>query len=355
MNNIRRRLVLLGIAIMVSLITVVSTTYAFIILNDEAKISEVDFEIENQDGLLLSLDGENYYQDLSYQMIAKAIIEAQGGTYTDDTDNVLDNFKISGVQMATNGTEVAKGTSTLGATVSFVKDSLNKVQDPNTPALNDEWYEHEMIDADAFSYITFDLWCKVETNAMTEAELEKGYELYFSSRTALTVKGSIQKVSLVNSLTTQTEEMETGEQLEVNPVDAMRIAVLDRETEDLLVFEPYEGLGSSAVEGRTGVNDPTKNAMYTYYNNTHPLSPFTSAAEENEQFDTVVGLSELTTTKLGVFKYTPNPANKDINDNFNVVKLTVMIYMDGWDADYFMGINETNLQVKLGFEIKPIA
>jgi hypothetical protein len=337
---------------MISLITVVSTTYAFIILNDEAKVSEIDFEIENQDGLLLSLDGVNYYQDISYEKIAKAIIEAQGGTYTADVDNVLDNFNISGVQMATNGAEVAKGVGAKGATVSFVQDSLKKVQDPNTPALNDEWYEHQMVEATQFSYITFDLWCKVETNAMSEAELEKGYELYFSTRTALT--GSKQTVSLVNSLTTQTEEMEAGKELEVEPINAMRIAVLDRETEDLLIFEPYEGLGSSAVEGRTGANDPSKNAMYTYYNNTHPLSPFVSAAEENEQFDTVVGLAALTTTKLGVFKYTPNPDNKDINDNFNVVKLTVMIYMDGWDADYFMGINETNLKVKLGFEIKPV-
>ena len=346
MNNIRRRLVLLGIAIMVSLITVVSSTYAFIILNDEAKVSEVDFEIENQDGLLLSLDGVNYYQDLSYQMIAKAIIEAQGGTYTEDDDNVLDNFNISGVQMATDGASVLRGTGTNGATVSFVKDVVDYTEVDTLEGA------HSLVEATSYSYITFDLWCKVETNAMSEAELEKGYELYFSNRTALT--GSVQTVSLVNSLTTQTGEMQAGEELEVNPVNSMRIAVLDRETEDLLVFEPYEGLGSSAVEGGSEANDPATNAMYTYYNNTHPLSPFASAAEANEQFETVVGLDALTATKLGVFEYTANPDAKDINDNFNVVKLTVMIYMDGWDADYFMGINETNLQVKLGFEIKPI-
>ena len=349
MNNIRRKISLLAMMVMASLITLVSTTYAFFVLNDEAKISSFDFEIENQDGLLLSLDGKNFYQDLSYEMIAKAIVEAQGQTYTKDTDTVLNYFSLSGVQLATNGTSVNVESTTGGSTVSFVKDSLSAVT-PGAGSLDDLAYEHVMVDADAYSYITFDLYCKVETNAMTEAELASGYELYFSDRTSIT--GSSQKVTLVNSLTTQTGELEAGDELEVNAADAMRIAVLDKDSGEIQVFEPNIGLGSSAVEGGSGDNNPSTNAMYTYYNNTHPLSPFASAASPNAQFETIRETA-LTTTKLGVFKYEANDV-EDLNDNFNVIKLTIMIYMDGWDADYFMGINENNLKVKLGFEIKKV-
>lgn len=339
MNRIRRKLVFLGISIFSLLITLTSTTYAFIVLNDEAKISEVDFEIESQDGLLLSLDGKNFYQDLSYDMIAKAIIEAQGGTYTTDTDNVLDGFALSGVSLKSAGADI----DVTSGKPSFVKDTLVEGTDPK--GINDVWYVHEYAEADKNSYITFDIWAKVMTNS-TKEENMKDYELFFSPRTAITGEGH--EVTLTNSLVAGAQEYASGEVITVNPVDAMRIAVFNHESKATTVFEPYKGLGSSAVEGGQGLNNPLENAMYTYYNSTHPLSPFTSAAEANAQFNTV---EDLTSATLGAFEYTSS-AKEDLNDNYEVVKLTVMIYLDGWDADYFMGINTTNLKVKLGFEIK---
>jgi hypothetical protein len=85
--------------------------------------------------------------------------------------------------------------------------------------------------------------------------------------------------------------------------------------------------------------------MYTYYNNTHPLSPFDKAASDSDQFDTIHS-EDMYTTELGSFEYDTE------SGDYNVVKLTVMIYLDGWDADYFMGINATDLDIRLGFEIK---
>ena len=295
MNRIRRKIVLLGVAVFSLLITLASTTYAFIVLNDEAKVSEVDFEIESQDGLLLSLDGKNFYQDLSYDMIAKAIIEAQGGTYTKDTDNILDNFSLSGVSLDTEGSAI----KLTDGKPSFVKDSLVSGVDPE--GINDIYYSHQYVEADKNSYITFDIWAKVMTNGVKEDEM-KDYELFFSSRTEIT--GEVSTVSLVNSLTTQDKEYEAGEELEVNIVNAMRIAVVNSSV--VTVFEPYQGLGSAAVEGASGANNPETNAMYTYYNNTHPLSPFASAAADNAQFDTV---SDLYNTVLGDFEYEANEAS----------------------------------------------
>lgn len=337
MKKIRRKLVLLSTTIMMLLIALTSTTYAFIVLNDEANISQTDFEIASQDGLLLSLDGKNFYQDLSYEQIAKAIIEAQGGTYSKDNDRVLDNFSLSGVSLAMDGASIALDNKL----PSFVKDVLVAKED--NLAQDTLWYEHAYEQADANSYITFDIWAKVMTNAVEASEM-KNYELYFTDRTAITGKGH--EVTLVNSLQTADKSYKFGETILVNPADAMRIAVVNEGA--VTVFEPNAGLGSAAVSGRTGVNDPTTNAMLTYYNNTHPLSPM-EAAQENAQFDTVK--DKLTETVLGAFTYT-HVDGQDLNDNYNVVKLTVMIYLDGWDADYFMGINTSELQVKLGFEIR---
>lgn len=446
MNRIRRRLVLLGIAIMVSLITVVSTTYAFIILNDEAKVSEIDFEIENQDGLLLSLDGVNYYQDISYEMIVSAIEKYAQTTYNSTDVLEYSNFNLTGVSMKNStyvnlnkGEDRTKNVDRDIKYIDYLKNESYRVgfvtDDEELVDEASEKRTHKLVDAPQGSYVAFDLWCKVETNGIPVEELLK-YNLYFSQRTS--IKGANQTVNLVNQLTSfdydkivkelaEIEEFnknlqegeqakafsltdehlkkyytvfedvyqldpQTGEKvldddgnpiilakentsITVNPANAMRIAVLqhlDVETPEveegqepiildgfdktsLLVFEPTFGilgdLGSSAIQSAIDngmpFNDPRINAMYTYYNNTHPLSPFESAAADSDQFNTIHG-NEMYTTKLGAFEYDAKA------QDYNVVKLTLMIYLDGWDADYFMGINATDLDIRLGLEIKPV-
>jgi hypothetical protein len=445
MNRTRRKLIWLGISIMASILTIVSSTYAFVVLNDEAKVSEIEFEIENQDGLLLSLDGVNYYQDISYEMIVEAIERYVQTTYASNSKLNYSDFNLTGVSMKNsqfvNPDKEIDRRKNVDRNITY-KDYLgNKsyrvgfVTDKEIlldEASGDR--NHKLVDAQMGSYVAFDVWCKVETNGISTEDLAK-YNLYFSQRTS--IKGEAQTVNLVNELTsfdydkiendklaidkynanlkedekakvftlskehymnyyTVFEDVykldeKTGEKvldkngnpiiqskentsITVNPANAMRIAVLQhldvevpevKEDEDpivldgfdytsLLVFEPTFGiqgdLGSSAIESSRGVagkelTDPSLNAMYTYYNNTHPLSPFDKAASDSDQFDTIHS-EDMYTTELGSFEYDTE------SGDYNVVKLTVMIYLDGWDADYFMGINATDLDIRLGFEIK---
>lgn len=422
MNRIRRKLVWLGITICSLLITLTSTTYAFIVLDREAKVSEVDFNIENQDGLLLSLDGKNFYQDLSYDMIIDAIERYQATVYGSKDNLEYSKFNLTGVTMMNSTDDDYKGLVDRNIEYTdYLENKSYRVKfATDLEVLDNEASaerHHELVPASKGSYVAFDLWCKVETNGIANENL-LNYELYFSPRTQIT--GVTNTVNLVNQLTSldhdkiakekeliakENESLVEGQEaksfvlskehymsyytvfedqyqvddngdfvlvngekvltakknttIDVNPVNAMRIAVLqhlDVETQEangfdnteLFVFEPYEGLGSSAIQSAIGVagkelNDPNLNAMFTYYNNTHPLSPFGKAADDSDQFNTIHA-NEMYSTSLGSFV--------SVEGEYNVVKLTVMIYLDGWDADYFMGINTNDLKVRLGFEIK---
>ena len=41
----------------------------------------------------------------------------------------------------------------------------------------------------------------------------------------------------------------------------------------------------------------------------------------------------------------------DGTQSYNTIKLSVMIWLEGWDADYIMGITAQDVAIKLGFEI----
>ena len=113
---------------------------------------------------------------------------------------------------------------------------------------------------------------------------------------------------------------------------------------DLKVYEPSVGLGSYAIDGRTeDAYKPTLNAMYTYNNSLFPLSPYIEGVEDNGQLTTD---ATFTDDVLATFTW-----DGDRNE-YNVVKMSVMLWLEGWDADYFVGLRETAISVKLGFEIE---
>ena len=83
--------------------------------------------------------------------------------------------------------------------------------------------------------------------------------------------------------------------------------------------------------------------MYNYYNSLHPHEPFTKAAEDGEAFDTINAIAN---SKVGEFIYK--------NNEYSVIKLTLAIWLEGWDADFLAGtpIEATKFKVNLGFYIE---
>ena len=365
-----RKLALLGCMATASVLTLFSTTYAFVTLNKTVNVSEFEFDIENQEGLLISLDGINYFQDLNYTQITTKIAENAGV-------NSFDEIEFTPVTLVgdTDDSVVFEEYSyeygydkvvTSDWKTSFVKDSLvlDPTADPDygTTDANDLYYRHEMVAAEARDYIFVNLWFKIATNG----EETSKYQLKFTDRTSIT--GTDNKVELKNDMTTTgtqdsdslvtlgryTDTRVDGEYhaediITINPANAMRIGVSvpnNTNKPDLYVYEPAAniGFGSAAVEAEPNndpLKDPLKNAMYTYYNSTHPLSEYQAGADYHKGFDTYDDVEE---NVFGTFEY--NTTDK----TYNTIKISVMIWLEGWDADYIMGETSNEVKIKLGFE-----
>lgn len=347
--------------------SLVTTTYAFVTLNTEATISEFGFDIVDQEGLLLSVDGERFYQDLDASLIRGAILA--NNTATD-----YDEIKLTGITLGgrddvsdpyQEGKYLKNYTNAYNLAdkkYSFIKDKVTWLDKYNTadqaaitaarsnPTIdnlfndNDRVGIHSYEEATDGDYIFFDLWLRVVNTSGNNPT----YKLKFSNRTS--IEGTQQDVQLYNSLTTQDGTFDAPATKEFNPADAMRLGLNVLETGNvnkLMVYEPNTGYGSYAIEGSTDNNtNPAKNAMYTYYNNLNPLTPFVKGVSDNGQLTTLKNnaSNQINDEEIAEFKYE--------NGNYNVVKLSVMVWLEGWDADYVVGINNNNIMVKLGFEIE---
>ncbi len=170
----------------------------------------------------------------------------------------------------------------------------------------------------------------------------------------------VDEVKIGNRLSTLTNDYLPGDKINVDISNAIRLGVYNVDEDDNLALTNYNNfviyekvneydLGGVALESHRGLNDrfdPEKNAMFTYYNNYFVKYPFLTGAEDGEAFDTL-NKEELLATSFGDFKF------KEAKNDYNVIKLEIYIWLEGWDADYFVGVpNDTTIRVDLGFEIK---
>lgn len=368
MNKGIRKLVLSSIMCATTALTAVSSTFAFVSLQTEAKVSEFSFNIENQEGLLISLDGTHFSQDLSYTQITGQILDNAFGAAARENGalvKTMNDLALTGVTLnADNTGKIDMSEQRLNAAgvsefyPKFVKDSLKLGTDP--AGLNNIWYDHEMIDTQAGDYIQFDVWFKMATNGTETGKYELKFAHLDTDNDPTTLERKTQitssksTVSLDNNLTTMTDtygpKVAGKETIDVYAADAMRMAVSVLKADsshDVYVFEPNDGLGSSSIEGATDAkHDKTKNAMYTYYNATHPISPFIAAATDCDGFNTI---EDVTSQTLGTFEV--DATSKE----YNIIKMNIMLYLEGWDADYFMGMTANDIQVQLNFKLDKIA
>ncbi len=433
-----RRLIATGAMTAFTAASLVTTSYAFVTLNTEATISQFSFDIVDQEGLLLSTDGNNFFQDIDASTIRSAILannpatsyealslrgvtlgganyvtttdtvdstnytnyyitKNNGTTYVTPTsyDSTATYYEISGYSDGLYEQEYSYQIGNTGPTIadkkiSFVKDSVTWYDTTDTAitsstnttitnlaTTNDRIGLHEYVAADSTDYIFFDLWLRVAQTG----DNHPNYTLKFSNKTS--ISGEDNEVELYNTLyvpdakdartyTTYDGNAVTkgkylaGEKITVNPANAMRLGVnvlsaasTNQDSgsieatyatgDGLTIFEPNEGLGSYAVgDGTvTGFTDdiykPSLNPMYTYFNSINPLAPYLAGVSDNGQLTTE---DDVTSKTLATFTY------DSTSESYNVVKMSVMIWLEGWDADYFAGINNSNIAVKLGFVIE---
>ena len=323
-----RKLVLSLIMVCACIISIVSSTFAFIVINRTTGVEEFDFNVNTDHGILLSLDGKNFVSDITSEQLKEKIassVEAfdktlfTGVTLEQDSNNKInyvDNYP------------------------TFVKDHLNDSKN------------HEMISANKnVDYISFDLWVKLED--MSDAK--PSYNLRLTDKTGFNADDRTEFLN--NNLVAWDRDNNVDvkytskDTVTFNPANAMRLGLvnhLDNQNEitiyEVPVKDKAKDLGSYAIEGGTGIYNPANNAMFTYYNNIHPLYPFNSAAVDGEAYDEGIHEYNYSSKIIDTFEYS--------NNEYNVVHLTILIWLDGWDADYFtvLPVNKIHVNLELTIE-----
>jgi len=354
-------------------VSLVASTFAYVLINNKVIVPDFDFNIKGQEGLEISLDNKNWSQDILANSIKEKIFNENKDYYDSNNIHSFDEIKFSctSIDQSLNGNDYV-----------IVKDNNNQVKfhydDLTNEAINDvRVYKHVDTPAGANEnngYIKFDLYLK----SRSTYEAKKNFTLKMNNDTnitSVTEEGSnLNKVRISNKLTTREyieengnityldtyKEYEPGDYVYVDISNAIRLGVYNVDQDENNNFTKYNNfniyemtnkydLGSACLEladytGKDKYN-PDLNAMYTYYNNYFVKYPLNPGGKDGEAFKTKTK-EELLADEFGKFEF------NNTNNDYNVIKLEIYIWLEGWDADYFVGIPEkTKIRVDLGFEI----
>ena len=327
------KLILSGAASLALAVSLTATTFAYVLIGNNVTVDEFDFKVEGQEGLMISLDGTNFSQDITGAELKKHLagsVDAFDSNFITGT-----TIKDSGNSIQTDGD------------VFFVKEKINRAT-----------HERSYVDAvENEDYLKFDLYFKV-LNTKTSAT---NYEVVFGENTY--IKAIEDVVKIQHGFATWEYDSENdyytpttyhaNQEINQNVANAMRIGVYNSEvvSDPLQVYEVYDNsdLGSAAITGRTDErHDPYSSVMINYYNVYHPFEAFTTTNTTKRDYngnllDGVYGAED------GYAFNTINEyGHKDANDkwigkkvvsfgNEDVVKVTMLIWLEGWDADYLLG------------------
>lgn len=332
-------------------VSLVASTFAYVLINNKVIVPDFDFNIKGQEGLEISLDNKNWSKDILATSIKEKIFNDNNEYYNQNNITSFDEIKFSCTSIDMENGVIQKDANNQ---IKFHYDEV--IGEKNQ--LNITEYRHINTPAHANEdkgYIKFDLYLKSKSTF----DVKKDFKLYMTDDTNVTAS-RVDEVKVGNRLSTLTKDYLPGDTISVDISNAIRLGVYNVFEDDNNNFTNYKDfviyekinehdLGGVALESHRGLNDrfdPEKNAMFTYYNNYFVKYPFLTGVDEGEAFDTL-SKDELLTTSFGDFKY-----NETKND-YNVIKLEIYIWLEGWDADYFVGVpNDTTIRVDLGFEIK---
>ena len=120
-RSITRKLIMAVTAAATAAITLGTSTYAWFSRNSNVWVEETNFQIESYDGLLISLDGENFSQDVSADDLMKYVT---GKTDTEEAREAYKELRFNGNTIKSNqdGTISRDDTSN---EIKFVHDAVN--------------------------------------------------------------------------------------------------------------------------------------------------------------------------------------------------------------------------------------
>lgn len=354
-----KKLILSFIAVGMTAITLVSSTFAWISLNSTVYVDGLEFTVTGGENILLSVDNTHWYQSLTTDLIKKATVSAYKGYKFNDEEELM--YDGGGLTVSDEDIE----------TLFSEKIKLTPLTSQDGTEFTDLY--GSTIDASLGKFLTFDLYFASESNKInkdTDVFFYHGPDKTLPSGDVISaskVTSSIVEVELKNKMTTFDSLGETlileptvngvKNKVSVNPANALRFSTNDVYNNDIKIFEvdaynqgsdvPATGLGSYATDFsgyQTGSGgafmaryDSTKNAAFTYYNNLKDtdLTPI----QYNEMPTTVRDFNSYENARVctlrSVFGYTS--------------KVRFSYWLEGWDADCFDGIGNTTTKINITF------
>ena len=332
MNSIRRKLILSIFSVVVVFACAVTTTYAWFARNKEAWIDEFELEFQEYDGVYISVDGVNFTSNIDKKTLTKAIVAKKNNVSV--TDPLLTPEFVQ--------SEAKK--------IKFADITTNNLVDYKTVDINKQTNGYyDLKDASKYSYVSFDLYFKVEH--FSNYEPNEKFNLRFVNDkyieengeavvTKSYIKSNDVKTRAIHEFDTSSKHYEKNEEITLNPADAMRLGV---KTDEILeVYEPNAGKSSYALEGGEGIYDPLNNMALQYGNSyaKYQVKPLSKTADDKFDYEkTHKDFND--DVVLGVF--TPT------NGEYNIIKVEFSLWLEGFDGDYIAGSNYSNIHTYLSF------
>ena len=353
---IRRKLIEASLGATMALVCLTTTTYAWFAKNANAWVDEFKVDIRQDEGLLISVDGKNWYDSIygsnahSSNSIYKAIVAKR-------LNKAYDDVTYSDLYPDENASEEAKSAARLRLSSVSTKDlktfttvdSKSTVEDETVNGVTTSHYVPREIEANEFEYVSFDLYFKAEVatyNAYSK------YKLTFTPSNLDNTERGVSKVTssstyhtLYNDLTYKNAAGEVmnlhpGDHLYTNTANAMRIGILHSDNETATIYEPNIGYSSYALSGnQNDIYNPSYNPMLTYFNSSHnsELKPLDDLdVYKNTQKDFEAGIS------FGTFE-------PQQDGEYNILKITVFLWLEGYDGDYLPTTNSDYVYSFLNF------
>ena len=326
MKRIRRKIVLASCAVLMLLLTTVSTTFAWFSLNESAWLEGMELEVNNMDNLLITSDYDTDTAKMKFkQYLTAEDIVAAINQKRDDSNKItgLSDIKLAPVT-TTNGFDFSQ------TVVSY--DAMNK------QTLGFET-------ADLNSYISMRISFIVENNGTEKPDFDLVFAIEEDDVTDIaktTFAAEDQTITLVNDLVNGDTPMKPEENLVVNPVNALRMAVTNISDNVVHIYNIGKSTKTNANAGKNlgdlaDSANADKNAMFTYYNNINNadlpvMGDMDSSVVQHDELDQVLG----TFTTVTDTQYT-------------VVTLDIVIWIEGYDADSIIGLDTTAITMLLTF------
>ena len=341
----RRKIIILSLSIILLLGTAVTATYAVYIQGLSASVSNLEMSMSKDNYSLVSIDGENFSDNLTENDIYKAVVA-----------------KTKGYRIGSDG-KFYNGINLVETSDSFVNDELKKISfSPITSSDGISFQRvsysgiNQSVDIASGSYVSFDLYFK--------SNIDEAFELCFN-----TEANNYDLSSQVMNITSDEVELNSNHAFslksgfeaydadgnteyfkknvsgyKIRPSDAMRFSTIVESTSK--IYEPSLGIGSYATSLNSDLYDSPyksiaagfdskKNASYTYSINQgasfNPIS-YDNCPLSYQNFDTLDALKIVSFSQKNEIK-----------------KVTFNFWLEGWDADCFEGIQGANIKISLSF------